>query len=196
MHFNQQTFPKRKITYYLLADGVDSLLVLKGNSSDGTLGKLHATSLTLNVVVEGEDSGISDLLKLGLVNLLNIGKSDNGSLLLVDEVTETSLTLDNDEGDVHLAAESREPDNELNGVNIVSNDDKLGLLGLDEGGDVVKTILEGLGLSGSLDLLALGLNSSLSLETISLSLLGLRAVLAEELEEVGSCRKLHKKETK
>jgi len=183
---HQNHFSKNE-TYHLLADGVDSLLLLKSNSSNGALGELHTTSLLLNRVVERENSGVDELLELGLVSLLDIGDSKDGSLLLVDEETKTSLTLDDDEGDVHLTAKGGEPDDELDGVNIVSDDDELSLLSLNKGSDVVKTVLDELGLGGSISLLTLSLNSSLGLKTISLSLLGLRAVLAEELEEVSSC---------
>jgi hypothetical protein len=68
----------------------------------------------------------------------------------VDNRAETSLALDDDVGDTHLAAESRKEDNELNGVNIVGDDDESSLLGLDEGDDVIETVLDEQGLLGVL----------------------------------------------
>jgi hypothetical protein len=68
----------------------------------------------------------------------------------------------------------------------MGDDNELGLLGLDKGGDVVKTILDDLGLSGGNSLLTSNLLSGNSLETGSLFLLVFGLVLAEELEEGSS----------
>jgi hypothetical protein len=73
--------------------------------------------------------------------------------------------LDNDVGNIHLAAEGREPDDELDGVNVVGDHDELGLLALDQGGDVVDAVLQNAGLVLGVTLLVLGLlayNSSVS----------------------------------
>ena len=59
----------------------------------------------------------------------------------MDDRAETSLALDDDVGDTHLAAESGEEDDELDGVDVMGNDDESGLLGLDEGDAVVETVL-------------------------------------------------------
>ena len=85
-----------------------------------------------------------------LVLRLNVLESDDGGGLLVDDSTETGLALDDDVGDTHLAAESGEEDNKLDGVNIVGDDDKGSLLGLDEGNTVVQTVLDEEGLLGVL----------------------------------------------
>ena len=52
--------------------------------------------------------------------------------LLVDDGTETSLALDDGVGDAHLAAERRKEDDELNGVDVLGDEDKRSLLVLDE----------------------------------------------------------------
>lgn len=44
--------------------------------------------------------------------------------------------------DAHLAAESRQPDDELDGVDVVGDDDEGCLLLLDQGGHVLKTKLD------------------------------------------------------
>jgi hypothetical protein len=68
----------------------------------------------------------------------------------------------------------------------VSNQDKGGLLVLDETNDVIETVLDGVGLLADiLLLLAFGDGSGLLVETLLLLNLGLRAVLAEELEGLG-----------
>jgi hypothetical protein len=105
----------------------------------------------------------------------------------------------------HLTAESGEEDNELDGVNIVSNNDEVCLLCLDESYGVVKTVLDEKRLlrvliclselfdispyvSACLVLGLLGLSGGLSssIETRLLLLLSLRAVLVQELEQLGS----------
>lgn len=106
--------------------------------------------------------------------------------LLVDDGTETGLALDDGVGDTHLAAESGQEDNQLNGVDVVGDEDKRGLLVLNETDDVVQTVLDVVGLLGDvLLLLALGDGGGLGVETLLLLDLGLRAVLVEELEGLG-----------
>ena len=60
----------------------------------------------------------------------------------MDDRAETGLALDDDVRDTHLAAESGEEDDELDGVDIMSNDDKRRLLRLDKGDGVVETVLD------------------------------------------------------
>ena len=68
----------------------------------------------------------------------------------MDDSSEAGLALDNGIGDTHLAAESGEEDNELDGVNIVGDNNKGSLLGLDEGNAVVQAVLDKEGLLGVL----------------------------------------------
>jgi hypothetical protein len=104
----------------------------------------------------------------------------------VDDSSETGLALHNGVWDTHLAAESGQEDDELNGVDIVGDEDELGLLGLDEGDDVVETVLDGVWLLGDvLLLLALGDGGGLLVQTLLLLDLGLGTVLVEELEGLG-----------
>ena len=84
--------------------------------------------------------------KLTLVLALDVLDAEDSSGLLVNDRAETSLALDDDVGDTHLAAESREENNELDGVNIVSDDNEGSLLGLYEGNSVVQTVLDKEGL--------------------------------------------------
>jgi len=76
-------------------------------------------------------------------------------------------------------------DNELNGVNVVSDNNELGFLVLNKGGDVIKTVLDYNGLLGlNLLVLSLGLGSSNFSDLLFSG--GFRRVLSEELEEIGS----------
>jgi hypothetical protein len=104
----------------------------------------------------------------------------------VDDRAETGLALDDGVGDTHLAAEGGEEDDKLNGVDIVGDEDESGLLGLNEGDNVVETVLDDVGLLADvLLLLALGDGGGLLGKTLLLVGLGLRAVLVEELEGLG-----------
>jgi hypothetical protein len=137
---------------------------------------LHVT------VLDGRD----ELGELVLVLGADLGEGQDSGGLLVDDSSETGLALDDGVGDTHLLAERRKEDNQLNGVNIVGDEDQGGLLVLNQADDVVETVLDGVGLLGDiLLLLALLDGGSLLQETLLLLDLGLRAVLVEELESLG-----------
>lgn len=139
--------------------------------------------LLKEVGLGGRDEGSKSLLVLGP----DLGDGNSGGSLLAGDQTEPGLALHDNVRDTHLPAESGKEDNELYGVNVVGNDNELSLLGLDEGNNVVETVLGEDGLLGVgsgglvtllLSLLGLGKETSLLL----LGRLGL--VLVEELEEL------------
>lgn len=104
----------------------------------------------------------------------------------MDESTETGFALDDGVWDAHLPAKSGKEDNQLNGVNVVSNQDEGSLLVLDETNNVVETVLDSVGLLGDiLLLLALGDSGGLLGQTLLLLSLSLGSVLGEELESLG-----------
>ena len=104
----------------------------------------------------------------------------------MDDSSEAGLALDNGIGDTHLAAESRQEDDQLNRVNIVGDEDKRSLLVLDQANNVVETILDSIRLLADILLLLALLNGgSLLKETLLLLGLGLRTVLVQELESLG-----------
>lgn len=106
--------------------------------------------------------------------------------LLVNDGTQTGLALDDGVRNAHLAAKRGQEDDELNGVDIVGNQDQRSLLVLDQTNDVVQTVLDSVGLLGDiLLLLALFDCGGLLQKTLLLLDLGLRAVLVEELEGLG-----------
>lgn len=105
----------------------------------------------------------------------------------MDNSSQTGLALDDGVRDTHLAAEGREEDDELNGVDVVGDQDERSLLVLNETDNVVETVLDGVGLLGDiLLLLALSDGGGLLEETLLLLSLGLGAVLVEELEGLSS----------
>lgn len=104
----------------------------------------------------------------------------------MDHSSETGLALDDGVGDTHLAAECGEEDDELDGVDIVGDEDEGSLLVLNQADNVVETVLDDVGLLADiLLLLALLDGGGLLEETLLLLDLGLRAVLVEELEGLG-----------
>lgn len=72
----------------------------------------------------------------------------------------------------------------LNGVNVVSDDNQLSLLGLNQSGDVVDTVFHNNGLLSLVNLVASGNGLGSSSKTGLLFLLALGAVLVEELEQL------------
>lgn len=100
-----------KLNIYLLV--LTSLELFDGHL--GLVGENRVTELarSLLVVNVGSDS-FDELGESGLVFGADFSEGDDGSVLLVDELTETRLTLDDAVGNVHLVAESGEEGNELN----------------------------------------------------------------------------------
>lgn len=105
----------------------------------------------------------------------------------MDNSTQTSLALDDGVRDAHLTAQSGKEDDQLNGVDVVGDQNQRSLLVLDQADNVVETVLDVVGLLADvLLLLALSNSGGLTVETLPLLDLGLRAVLVEELEGLGS----------
>lgn len=84
--------------------------------------------------------GTDQLGQLALVFTAHLRESNNSGGLLVDDRAQTSLVLDNAVWHAHLSAKRRKENNQLNGVDIVGNDDEGSLLSLDQGDDVVQTV--------------------------------------------------------
>lgn len=138
------------------------------------------------VLVELSAEVLGKELEVLVVFLADFGEGDAGSGLLVDELAEASLALNEAVGDSLLSAESREEDEELNGVDVVSHNNKLGLALLNELGNVVETELDDDGLGGLLGISTTLLGFSLGLKSGSLLLLGLGLVFSEQFKELRS----------
>jgi hypothetical protein len=177
------------------ADGPGLVLSLLGSFSGEKLLTLEKTHLSLEahgasaplleyfgVVVELSAGSISEPLKGVAIFRVYTGEGNNGSVLLVNKGTNTALALDNDVGYIHALAESGKESNKLDGVNIVSDDDKLGLLLFDEVSHVLEAVLEG-GRGGITSLGTSSLGTASSLDALLLGSAGLGGVLAKELEE-------------
>jgi len=104
----------------------------------------------------------------------------------VDDSSETGLALDDGIWHTHLAAESGKEDNQLDGVDIVGDEDEAGLLVLNKSDDVVETVLDHVWLLADLLLLlAISHSGGLLCQTLLLVGAAFRAVLLEELEGLG-----------
>lgn len=171
-----------------------SLLGLIESNGLGTLLKLSlglqshdsTSPLTekLGVLVELFVTQVLEDLELRLVLLVDLGEGNDGSGLLVDESSETGLVLDNEEGDLHLTAEGRKPEDKLDGVNIACDEDEGSLLLLNEGGNVLQSELQ---LAGNLSrcLLSGSGGSGGVLNTLLLGGGSLRTVLVQQVEDTG-----------
>lgn len=145
--------------------------------------------------------GADEVGKFALVLALHFLEGNDGSSLLVYNGTEASFALDNDIGDAHLTAQSRQENDQLDGVDVVSDDDEGSLLGFDEGDDMIQAIfseqrllrilkghvIKKLSLKRVgyyLRFVTSGNSLGCGLETLLLFLLSLRTVLVQELEQL------------
>lgn len=143
------------------------------------------TSLVVLVKVVGLGSR-HEVSKLTLVLRTNVLDDSDSRALQVHHGTETRARLDNDVRNAHLAAEGGHKHHKLNRVNVVSNHDEVGLLGLNESNTVVQTVLDVewlLAVGLRVDLVAGSHLLGHGVQTRLLLLLRLGAVLVHELEQ-------------
>lgn len=128
--------------------------------------------------------GAERLTEFGeLLTVLDVhgGECNASGSLHVDEFTEVGLSADEAVRNIKLAAEGGEEDDHLDGVDIVGNHDELGLLGLNELGDVVKSEFDVVGLVTLIS----GLVSGELRKTCLLFDAGLGHIFAEDFKELG-----------
>jgi len=87
--------------------------------------------------------GLDELGELLLVLVLDVSKRDTGALFSANELSKSGLAFDNAVWNIHLSAESWQVHNNLDWVDIVSDDDELSLLSLDQVNDLVDAAGEG-----------------------------------------------------
>jgi hypothetical protein len=143
-----------------------------------------SSELVILVVLSAEVLG--ENLEVLEVLLAHLGEGDAGGGLLVNKLAEACLALDEGEGNALLSAESGEENEELNGVNVVSHNNELGLALLNELGNVVETELDDDGLGGLLGISTTLLGLSLLLESFLLLLVRLGLVFSEQFKELRS----------
>jgi len=104
------------------------------------------------VIVEQSSEVLGKYFKILEIFLLDFSKGNAGSSLLVNELSESCLSLDESVGNSLLSAESWEEDEQFNGVNIVSHNDELCLSFFNQLGNVVETELQDNWLGGLLSI--------------------------------------------
>jgi len=141
--FERLTGTLVKETHLLLLLGHACLLTSHGDvlgldAHDATT----PAAADLCIVVElGLEVG-GQSLQLLLVFLAHSSEGNARDGLLVHKLTQPRLALDDAVWHILLSAECRQPANHLDGVDIVSDDDKLGRFLLDKSGDVIQAILQ------------------------------------------------------
>ncbi len=85
---------------------------------------------------------VHQVFKFRLVALVNGGDGNTSSILLVDKGSKTRLVFHDAVRNIHLSAQSWHPDNQFDRVDVVSDDNKLGFLFFNKGGDVVQPELD------------------------------------------------------
>jgi len=137
------------------------------------------------LIVVGLNS-FDNLVQSTSVTGLNSGDSHTGSGLPAANTSKPGLILNNAVGHSHLSAKGGQKQNELNGVNIISDNDQLGLFLLNQGGNGINTMVyHGLPL-GRLVVLTLGAGLSASFQALLALLLGLGTVIVQKSEQLQS----------
>lgn len=131
---------------------------------------------------------INNLIQLRGMLLANIRDDNCRRGLLVYQVTQTSLALDDHVGHIHLAAQRRQPQHQLDGINVVCDHNQLRLTVLNQSSDVVDTILDHARLLGVVSSSTLGFLGGSSCQTLLLVLHGLGAIVSQQLEQVSGCK--------
>ena len=164
-----------------------SLFSSNGSSTDLQLAlslKTHNTTTPLLLNLGVSVAGILATSESSFILRIDTGQADAGGSLLVNESTELSLTSNDGVSNTHLVAESREPHNEFEGIDVVSNQNDLSLLLLDELGDVVETEVDVVGRTLVLNGLAFNFSLSLLSQTSLLLSSSLGGILSEETEDI------------
>lgn len=166
------------------------LLLLSGNSSstDFELAlslKTHDTTTPLLLNLGVSIAGLLAGSESSLILRIHRGQAHASGSLLVNESTELSLTSNDGVSNTHLVAESREPHNKLKRINIVSNENELSLLLLNELGHIIETVTDD---NGSLLLNGLTFSFSLSFlnKTSLLLSSSLGSILTKETEDIST----------
>lgn len=129
-------------------------------------------------------NGINDLGEVDTVSGIDLAQGNGGAGLAADKQSQTGFALDDAIWDSHFAAQGRQEENDLNGVDIMSDDDELSFLLLNQLGDGVGSSPEEVGLLLGWHFLALSLGLSDLLQTLGLGQWRFWTVLVEQLEQL------------
>lgn len=169
-----------KLLSFLNSDSLGSLLQfglrLEAHDSSSPL------SDQLCVVVVFFHRQVLEDLELSGVGGSNAGNCNTGGSFGVHNGSKAGLILDNHEWNIHLSAKCRHPHDKFKRIDITCNENKLGLLLLDESRDFLQAKRDNVSRFG-LDFLSLCSGGSSFLNTLLSSLLGLWSVLVQKGED-------------
>jgi len=83
--------------------------------------------------------GFNEFSEFLFVLVFDFRESNTGALFSADELSESGFTFDDAVRNIHLSAQSWKVDDNFDWINIVSNDDKLGLFSFNKVDDFVDT---------------------------------------------------------
>ena len=142
------------------------------------------TTYLIETLVEVGSDSVNEFGQRGLILRLDGSQSKASGGLLVNDLTETRFALDDAVGDIHLTAKSRQPDNQLDGVDVMGDDNQLSFLGFDQSCHVVETILDNNGFGSRNVFVGLSLGRGSLLKALLLLRFVLRAVLVQKTEDL------------
>jgi len=143
------------------------------------------TNLVVAIVVVGTD-GLNQLAQGSLILVVNVGEGNTGASLAVNETSKTCLALNDAVWNSHLSAQGWQEDDDLNGLDVMGNDNELSLFLLYHANNSVDSAGQQEGLLGGLVSSTFHSLNSAGLQTFALLQFALRSVLIGELEELGS----------
>jgi len=138
----------------------------------------------ITTLIEVGLDSFNQLVQRAAIVRVNRGKSETGASLPSCDTSQPSLVLDDAVWHSHLAAQGGKEQNKLDGIDIVSDDDKLGLFLLDQFGDVVNSLANHSGALGRGVLLSSGSGLGTCDQPLLLGLTGFRTVLVHQLEQL------------
>lgn len=118
-----------------------SLLLLSGDSLGSHDATTPVTSVLLGLGQVSLVDGRDQLAQLGLVLGLDLGQSQDGGGLLVNDRSQPGLALNNGIWHAHLTAQGRQEHHQLDRVDVVGDQHECGLLVLNQAHNVVQSIL-------------------------------------------------------
>lgn len=141
------------------------------------------TDLVGTVVVVGLD-GLDQFGEVGAIASIDAGQRDRRAGLATHQGAQASLALDDAVRDAHFAAQGRQEQDHLQWVDVVRDDDQLGLLLFDQLGDGVDAGAHKVRLLLWLDLFAAGLGLGDLLQAVLLGQFRLWPVLFQQFEQL------------
>lgn len=118
-----------------------------------------------------------------------MSETNASARLATDQATETGLVLHDAVRNAHLAAQGRQENDQLDRVNIVSDDDQLGLFLLNQRRDRIDALADHKRPLGRRVRFTSSADLGAGAQPLLLCLSALRPVFVQQLEQLGCCMK-------